>query len=79
MNRRLTAILADVFRLRESEIRPELTKAEVGSWDSLKQMDLVISLENEYGIALAIPDIKRMVSVVDIMDVLKEKGVDLAN
>jgi acyl carrier protein len=79
MNRRLTTILANVFQLRESEIRPELTKAEVGTWDSLKQMDLVMSLENEYNIALVIPDIIKMVSVESIIEVLTEKGVNLAD
>ena len=79
MDKRLTAILTEVFRLRDSEIYSELEKADVGSWDSLKQMDLVMSLENEFGIVLAISDIIRMVSVASIVTVLKEKGVDLAN
>ena len=75
----MLSILAEVFRLRESEIGPELKKVDVGSWDSLKQMDLVMSLENEYGIVFVIPDIIRMVSVAGIIEVLKEKGVDLAD
>lgn len=79
MDKRLADMLADVFRLRASEIHPDLKKADVGSWDSLKQMDLVMSLENEYGIMLAIPDILRMVSVSGIVEVLREKGVDLAD
>lgn len=77
MNKRLAAILAEVFGLKESEIRSSLKKGDVGSWDSLKQMDLVLSLEQEYGIALEIPDIVRMVSVADIEEVLRSKGVDL--
>ena len=65
--------------MKESEIHPGLQKSDVGSWDSLKQMDLVMTLENEYGITLAIPDIIRMVSVGEIVSVLKEKGVDFAD
>lgn len=79
MDKRLTAILAEVFRLKEAEIHSGLKKADVGSWDSLKQMDLVMTLENEYGIVLAIPDILRMLSVAGIIEVLKEKGVSLAD
>ncbi|PKO60594.1 MAG: hypothetical protein CVU24_12290 [Betaproteobacteria bacterium HGW-Betaproteobacteria-18] len=79
MNKRLVAILAEVFGLRESEIHPGLEKADVGTWDSLKQMDLVVSLEKEYGIALEIPDILRMMSVAGILAVLEEKGADLGN
>ena len=68
-----------MFRLKEADIHPGLKKADVGSWDSLKQMDLVMTLENEYGILLAIPDILRMLSVGGIIEVLKEKGVSLAD
>lgn len=79
MDKRLTGVLAEVFRIKDSEIVPGLKKSDVGSWDSLKQMDLVMSLENEYDIALAIPDILKMVSVAGIMEVLRDKGVDLAD
>ena len=79
MDKRLTAILAEVFGLKQADIHPDLKKGDVGSWDSLKQMDLVLSLENEYGIALEITDIVRMVSVTRIEEVLREKGVQLAD
>jgi acyl carrier protein len=75
MNKRLVELLADVFGLRAAEIRPELSKNEVGSWDSLKQMDLVVTLEREFDIVIEIADIQRMVTVGAIMDVLREKGV----
>ncbi|QMT58829.1 acyl carrier protein [Legionella sp. PC997] len=77
MNQRLVSVLANVFGLRTDEIKVELTKANLGSWDSLKQMDLVISLEREFNVALEIPDIIRMDSVGQIIDVLANKGVDL--
>lgn len=79
MNQQLAEVLAEVFGLRVSEIQPTLQKSEVGTWDSLKQMDLVMSLEREYNIALDIPDIVRMTSVASIMDVLKDKGVSLGS
>ena len=79
MDKRLAGVLAEVFRIKDSEIVPELHKSDVGSWDSLKQMDLVMSLENEYGNTLAIPDILKMVSVGGIIEVLRDKGVDLAD
>lgn len=77
MDKRLAVILAEVFRLKETEIHAGLTKADVGSWDSLKQMDLVMTLEKEYDILLAIPDILRMMSVAGIIEVLRGKGVQL--
>jgi acyl carrier protein len=77
MNQRLASVLADVFELRPNQVVPELTKDNVGSWDSLKQMDLVMSLEREYDITLEFTDIIKMNSVGSIIEVLASKGVDL--
>lgn len=79
MNKKLAEMLAEVFGLRVADIQPELQKCDVGTWDSLKQMDLVMSLERQYSIVLDIPDIVRMVSVAEIMAVLQDKGVDLGS
>jgi acyl carrier protein len=40
-------------------------------------MDLVVSLEREFGIVLEIDDIVRMNSVSSIVETLTLKGVDL--
>jgi acyl carrier protein len=77
MNKRLVSVLTEVFGLRTDQIVPELTKNDVGSWDSLKQMDLVVSIEREFDITLEIPDIIRMNSIGEIIEVLVGKGVDL--
>lgn len=77
MNERLSGILADVFGLRKDEVHADLKKDDVSRWDSLKQLDLVTSLENEFEIALEIEDIARMSSVAEIVKVLTEKKVDL--
>lgn len=79
MNKKLAEVLAEVFGLSVAEIRAELEKRDVDTWDSLKQMDLVMSLEREYGIVLDLPDILRMTSVSGIMCVLQDKGVELGN
>jgi acyl carrier protein len=77
MDQKLAALLAEVFGLRESEISPQLNKEDIDSWDSLKQMDLVVSLEREYNLALDMPDIVEMTGVESIISVLQRKGVDL--
>ena len=79
MNDRTSKILSNVFGIKESDIHPNLTKSDIGSWDSLKQMDLVATLEKEYDITLGIPEIIRMQSVEAILEVLKEQGVDFDN
>jgi acyl carrier protein len=77
MNQKLATVLAEVFELRETDIHPGLHRDDVGTWDSLKQMDLVVTLERGYDISLEVSDIVRMVSVAAILEVLAEKGVDV--
>lgn len=79
MNEKLVSVLAEVFNLQLDQIVPELTKEDVGSWDSLKQMDLVMSLERQYGVSLGIEDIVQLVSVARIVEVLKQKGIDFGD
>ena len=79
MDQKLATILADVFNVNVNVIKLELTKAEVDNWDSLKQMDLVLSLERAYDLSLEITDIIAMQSVAQIIEVLEKKGVSLAN
>jgi acyl carrier protein len=79
MNPRLSTLLAEVFSLRAEQITSTLTKDDVASWDSLKQMDLVVSLEREYGLVLEIADIVRMTSVSTIVKTLELKGINLGS
>ena len=79
MNKRLTDVLSDVLGLRANEIKAEMSQAEIASWDSLKQMDLVMSIEREYDIELELADILRMNSIGGIASVLADKGIDLAD
>jgi acyl carrier protein len=75
MDRRLSRILANVFRVRDSDLTLDVTKDQISSWDSLRQMDLVVSLEAEYGVTLEIDDIVRMRSIGAIVEVLSKKGI----
>ena len=79
MNEKLASILAGVFGMSSSDINLELSRADIPNWDSLKQMDLVTTLERDYSIVLELMDIVAMTSVMDIVMILKSKGISLEN
>ena len=79
MTQRLRNVLAKVLGLRASELKDDMSKEEIASWDLLKQMDLVMSLEREYDIELELADILRMTSIANIAAVLTDKGIDVAD
>ena len=59
----------------EEKIREDLTMKDSEAWDSLKHMDLVMSLEQTFGIQLTFDEIVLMQSVREIKRVLSDRGV----
>ena len=75
LNKKLLHILSNVFDMKESEINIGLTKDDILNWDSLKQLDLVSTLENEFNITLEMRDILKINSVAAIYEILKDKRI----
>jgi acyl carrier protein len=49
---RARAIVAEVFGLDPSEVRPDTSHDTVENWDSLQHLTLVLALEEEFDIQL---------------------------
>ena len=75
MNSKLVKLLSDVFEIKENEITIDLVKDDIDSWDSLKQMDLVLSIENNYDISLEMEEIVKMSSVKSIVEIIESKNL----
>jgi acyl carrier protein len=71
----LEKIMSDILKVPESEITDNLTMDNLDVWDSLRHMDLIVSIEQDFGIELTFDEIIIMRSVVAIKNVLKTKGV----
>ena len=48
------------------------------AWSSLKQLQVVVALEEMYGVTLSVPEIESLVSVARIREVLATKGAAVA-
>ena len=68
-------IMADVLKIAETDITDNLTIDDLEIWDSLKHMDLVVSIEQAFKIELTLDEIVIMTSVVAIKRVLNDRGV----
>jgi len=71
----LNKILCEVFRLKEEELKDELTMEDIGKWDSLTHMDLVTSIEEGLEIQLSMDDIVTMRDIKTIKSIVQEKLV----
>lgn len=67
-------LLSDVLQIPASTITEDLAMKNVDAWDSLKHMELIVSLEQRFGIQLSFDDIVAMQSVGEIKRVLRERA-----
>ena len=73
---KLKAILSEQFDAEEDSITPETSIADDLGADSLDLFELVMALEDEYSVEIPSDDLQNMMTVGDVMNYLKEKGVE---
>ena len=69
----LTDIFRDVFMRDDMELRPELTAKDVPGWDSFKQIEIIIALEEKYGIKFHTRELDSLANVGDLARVVAAK------
>ena len=76
MLEKMIPIIAEQLNVNESEIKAESNfKDDLGA-DSLDLFEMVMALEEEFGIEIPSEDLENIVTVNDIIGYLKEKGVE---
>lgn len=76
MLEKIKPIIAEQLNVNAEEIKPETKfKDDLGT-DSLDLFELVMAVEEEFGIEIPSEDLESIVSVSDIIEYLKEKGVE---
>ena len=71
---KLTNIFRSVFENDSLDLTPTLSANDVENWDSFNHLNLVINLEEAFGITFTTGDITGMRHVGDLVDLLVEKG-----
>jgi acyl carrier protein len=69
---RLKKIIADQLSVNEEDITPEASFIEDLNADSLDLVELIMSLEEEFGVKISDEDAEKIQTVQDAMDYLHE-------
>ncbi len=72
---KLLGIVAKVLEVQPGSINKDSSVDNIDAWDSLKHMNLVIAIEQEFGVSISEEDAMEMSSVELIAITLKEYGV----
>lgn len=76
MLEKIKEIVADQLGIDEDDIKLESNFKEDLEADSLDLFELVMALEEEYGVEIPSEDLKKIATVNDIIEYLKNKGVE---
>ena len=68
---RVKSVMSSVFDISEDSIVDNTAPGNIESWDSLKHMNLMVALEEEFGIDLGDDEIDSMVSYFVIVSTVK--------
>jgi acyl carrier protein len=74
---RLHEIVADVLGVPPASIDRTSGPREFPQWDSAAHIDIILSLETEYGVAFSAHEMLEAVSVATLEELLVHKGVCL--
>lgn len=71
----LTELIADVLQDTPANISDTTSRKNHRRWDSFNHVQLVVRLEDEYGVKFTNAEIEDVVSVNDLRTMLGQKGV----
>lgn len=69
----LSEIFNDVFMVDDMKLTPALSAKDVAGWDSFKQIEIMVSLEERFNIKLSTREIDSLKNVGDLADVIAKK------
>jgi acyl carrier protein len=73
----LRDIFADTLEIPVDEVTPELSMESVETWDSFRHLQLILSIEDEYGVQFDPQKIPELTTVAKVLEALEQKGATL--
>ena len=74
MENRIKKVMSEVLGIDEASISDSTSPENVESWDSLKQMNLIVALEDEFDIEFEDDDIIEIMDYKSIVDKVLNKS-----
>lgn len=76
MEKRLKTILSNVLGIGEEEIKDSSSVENITSWDSLNHINLIVALEENYGLSFSEEEMLEMTTFGRIKRILSGKGIN---
>ena len=67
---KLNNVFRDVFDDESIVVKPETTSNDIEDWDSLEHINLIVAVENEFGIKFNMGEVTTMKNVGEMVDII---------
>jgi len=74
MEDNIKRIMSDIFGVNVGDITDSASMKTIPAWDSLKHMEMITALEENFNIRLKVDDMVEMTSFRAICDILRAYG-----
>ena len=71
---RLTPIFRDVFNDNALVVTDKLNAADVATWDSLSNINMIVAVEKAFGVKFSIKDVRNLKNVGELLELIKRKA-----
>jgi acyl carrier protein len=69
----LKEVFRDVFGRDDIALHPALTAQDVVGWDSFKQVEIILALEEKYGIRIRARELNNVANVGDLVALVVQR------
>lgn len=77
MEAKLKVVMARIFKVSPESVGPGASPDTIETWDSANHMNLVLALEEEFGVTFTDEQIVEMLSYELVIETLREAGVKI--
>ncbi len=70
---RLNNVFRDIFDDESIVVKPETTSNDIEDWDSLEHINLVVAVEQEFGMKFNMNEVTTMKNVGDMVKIILER------
>ncbi len=71
---RLTPIFRDVFNDDTLVVTDNMSAADVATWDSLSNINMIVAVEKTFGVKFSIKDVRNLKNVGELLELIKRKA-----
>ena len=74
LSQRVQSMLAEAIQVPGDMVTPDLAFGDLPQWDSLGHMEVMLRLEDEFGVSIDADTIARLISIPEICRYLEDQG-----